>query len=122
MFGTLPLRTRLTLILEGLGTGASRVLGTGACASCGAPMLLRATPALDDTSWTLAADNGVRVDDYAILDRLEARRVDLYSAAVAHRGLLGSWPWSHHHAPALDEASRERHSAIVAAHTLTLAA
>lgn len=83
--------------LAALGYRPGDVLERGACGTCAVPMERRVNGRGDDSHWHLLAEPE-RVDPWERLDALlEAGDVAAYSAAKAHRVLLGSWPWDHNH-------------------------
>lgn len=80
-----------------LGYAPGDVLERGACGTCGVPMERRLNSRGDDSGWHLLAEPE-RIDPWERLDALlKAGDVAGYSAAKAHRDLLGSWPWDHNH-------------------------
>lgn len=91
-----PYRERMAA----LGYGPGDVVDTGACEGCGVAMVRRMNARADDSHWHAVGPEREPVDPWQRLDDLlEAGDVAAYSAAKAHRGLLGSWPWDHHHRP-----------------------
>lgn len=83
--------------LVALGVQPGQVLETGACVTCGVAMELRVNSRLDDSGWWVVGPVE-RIDPWQRLDELlAAGDVAAYSAAKAHRGLMGGWPWDHNH-------------------------
>lgn len=73
------------------------VLFRSACATCGVAMEDRVNAARTDHGWHVVGPVE-HIDPWARLDAmLEAGDVAGYSAARAHRGLAGGWPWDHNH-------------------------
>lgn len=79
---------------------ATGVLHTSTCATCGVAMEDRVNTTRTDHSWH-AVGLVETIDPWQRLDELLADGdVSAYSAAKAHRGLAGRWPWDHNHLPA----------------------
>lgn len=71
-----------------------RVAERGVCRFCGVSMEDRINEALTDHSWVVVGTVPI-VDDWERIDYLRDNDVPAYSKAMAHRGLLGQWPWRH---------------------------
>lgn len=73
-----------------------RVAQRGVCRFCGVAMEDRVNEALTDHSWVVVGTLPPE-DHWARIDHLRDHDVPAYSAAMAHRSLLGQWPWQHNH-------------------------
>ncbi|GEL47073.1 hypothetical protein CHO01_21890 [Cellulomonas hominis] len=105
----------------------ARILATSECDECGTAMVHRATADLTDSFWhaTDATTTGGAVpngqpDAETWLNWAAQHDIAAYSAAKAHRSLIGMYPWQHAHRPrpvsTADEDVAAMHASFVAAY------